>query len=138
MFQNQLLIVVQYLYTGCTLQYSTGNVYFDKNACLRCSIFPMGDISRGADTLLTAVFGEHPKSPRLHAIINWNTRDHRNAARPLIHVIPVCDGHSRVLNLHVQCTNEHNKLHVCANVCVLKVILWATNSICNIQCRCVS
>ncbi|KAH3801562.1 hypothetical protein DPMN_155217 [Dreissena polymorpha] len=48
----------------------------------------MGDISRGADTLLTAVFGEHPKSPRLHAIINWNTRDHRNAARPLIHVIP--------------------------------------------------
>ncbi|KAH3780745.1 hypothetical protein DPMN_158567 [Dreissena polymorpha] len=66
----------------------TGNVYFDKNACLRCPIFPMGDISRGADTLLTAVFGEHPKSPRLHAIINCNTRDHRNAARPLIHVIP--------------------------------------------------
>ncbi|KAH3843146.1 hypothetical protein DPMN_116654 [Dreissena polymorpha] len=49
----------------------------------------MGDISRGADTLLTAVFGEHLKSPQLHAIINWNTRDHRNAARPLIHVIPV-------------------------------------------------
>jgi len=62
--------------------YSTGNVYLDKNACPRCSIFPMGDISRGADTLLTAVFGEHPKSPRLHAIVNGNTRDHRDAAQP--------------------------------------------------------
>ncbi|KAH3770275.1 hypothetical protein DPMN_171559 [Dreissena polymorpha] len=62
--------------------YSTGNVYFDKNTCRRCSIFPMGDISRGADTLLTAVFGEHPKLRRLHAIVNGNTRDHRDAAQP--------------------------------------------------------
>ncbi|KAH3839938.1 hypothetical protein DPMN_113378 [Dreissena polymorpha] len=64
------------------LNYSTGNVYIDKNTCPRCSIFPMGDISRGADTLLTAVFGEHPKLRRLHAIVNGNTRDHRDAAQP--------------------------------------------------------
>ena len=45
--------------------------------------FPDGWHFAGADTLLTAVFIEHPKSPRLHAFVNGNTRDHRDAARPL-------------------------------------------------------
>ncbi|KAH3707685.1 hypothetical protein DPMN_067096 [Dreissena polymorpha] len=54
----------------------------------------MGDISRVMDMLLTAVFGEHAKSPRLHAIVNWNTRDHGNAALPP--KTPVCEGHLHV------------------------------------------
>ncbi|KAH3753317.1 hypothetical protein DPMN_187952 [Dreissena polymorpha] len=65
-----------------TVRYSKGTVYLYKNACPRCSLFPMVDISRGSDTLLTAVFGEHPESPRLHAIVNGNTHDHRDAVQP--------------------------------------------------------
>ncbi|KAH3776514.1 hypothetical protein DPMN_177942 [Dreissena polymorpha] len=57
-------------------------MYLNKNACPRCSLFPMGDILREADTLLTAVFDEHPKKPRFHAIVNGNTHDHRDAAQP--------------------------------------------------------